>query len=94
MNEPYDSKFAARKWNIVNDQLNANYDVGNEIVYNTEALKSNLCNHNNAYILGRGHVTVKTAPATQVSLINCMPFTKCITKTDGTLIMIRMIRKI
>ena len=23
-----------RKWNIVNDQLNANYDVGNEITYN------------------------------------------------------------
>ena len=86
MNEPYDSKF--------NNQLNANYDVGNEIIYNTEALKSNLCNHNNAYILERGHVTVKTAPATQVSLTNCMSFTKCITKTDETLIMIRMIRKI
>ena len=86
MNEPYDSKF--------NNQLNANYDVGNEIIYNTEALKSNLCNHNNAYILERGHVTVKTAPETQVSLTNCTSFTKCITKTDGTLIMIRMIRKI
>ena len=23
-----------RKWNIVSDQLNANYDVGNEITYN------------------------------------------------------------
>ena len=24
-----------KKWNIVNDQSNMNYDVGNEIVYNT-----------------------------------------------------------
>ena len=37
-----DSKFVTRKWNIINDQLNANYDVGNEIICNTEVLKSNL----------------------------------------------------
>ena len=29
--------------NIVNDQSNANYDVGNGVIYNTEVLKSNLC---------------------------------------------------
>ena len=34
-----DSKFVTIKWNIVNDQPNANYDVGNEIIYNTEVLK-------------------------------------------------------
>ena len=28
-----------RKWNIDNDQLKANYDVGNEIIYNTEVIK-------------------------------------------------------
>ena len=27
LNEPNDSKFVTRKWNIVNDQSNANYDV-------------------------------------------------------------------
>ena len=48
MNEPNDSKFVARKWNIVNDQSNANYDVGYEIIYNTEVLKSNLCDYNDA----------------------------------------------
>ena len=54
MNEASDSKFVTRKWNIVNDQSNANYDVGNEIIYNTEVLKSNLCDYNDAYILVRG----------------------------------------
>ena len=29
LNEAGDSKFAARKWNIVNYQSNANYSVGN-----------------------------------------------------------------
>ena len=32
------SKIARRKLNIVNDQSNANYDVGNEIIYNTDKI--------------------------------------------------------
>ena len=96
MNEVSDSKFVTRKWNIFNDQMtndklpkcendklsNANYDVGNEIKYNTEVLKSNLCDHNDVYILVRGDITVKVAPATQKAFKNCAPFTKCITKID------------
>ena len=39
-----------KKWNIVNDQSNMNYDVGNEIVYNTHILKFNLSNFNDVYI--------------------------------------------
>ena len=58
MNEASDSKFLARKWNVVNDQSDANYDVGNEIMYNTVVLKSNLCDYNDAYILVMGDITV------------------------------------
>ena len=43
LHEPNDSKFVTRKWNVVNDQSNANYDAGNEIIYNEEVLKSNRC---------------------------------------------------
>ena len=32
LNEENDFKFVTRKWNIVNDQSNANYDAGNEII--------------------------------------------------------------
>ena len=63
LNEASDSKFVTRKQNIVNDQSNANYDVGNEIIYNTEILKSNLCDFNDAYILGKGDITVTAASA-------------------------------
>ena len=42
LNEASDSKFVTNKWNIVNDQLNANYDVGNDIIYNTKVLNYNL----------------------------------------------------
>ena len=86
LNEANDCKIATTKWNIANDQSNTKYDAGNEIIYNTEVLKSNLCEYNNAYILVKGAITVTAAPATQVSFKNCVPFTKSIIKIDGTTI--------
>ena len=86
MNEPNDFKFVTRKWNILNDQSDEKYDVGNEIIYNTDVLKSNLCDYNDAYILAKCDIAVTAAPATQVSFKNCAPFTKYITKIDGTTI--------
>ena len=47
-----------RKWNIVNDNTNANYDEVNGIIYNTEVLKFNICDYNNAYILMIGNITI------------------------------------
>ena len=75
-----------RKWNIVNDQSNTNYGVGNEIIYNTEVLISNLCNYNNAHILVRGNIIIIGHQVTQVLFKNCTSFTECITKIDGTTI--------
>ena len=75
-----------RKCNVVNDNSNANYGVGNKINYNREVLKSNLCDYNDAYILVRGDITVIAAPETQVAFKNCASFAKCITKVDGTAI--------
>ena len=49
LNNKYDSTFLSRKWNIVNDNSRMNYDVGEEITYNTKVLKSNLCDYNNPY---------------------------------------------
>ena len=39
LNKLSDSRFVTRKWNIINDQSNANYDIGNKIFYITEVLK-------------------------------------------------------
>ena len=68
LNEESNSKFVTRKWNIVNNQSDANYDVGNEIIYNTEILKCNLCGYNNAYILLWGYINIVEGPTTQVVL--------------------------
>ena len=53
-----DSKFAIRKGNIVNGQSNINHDVGNEITYNIEVLKSHLCDKKDAYVLLIGIITI------------------------------------
>ena len=85
LNDANDYKFVTRKWNIVSDNLNANYGIGNEIIYHAEVLKSNLCDYSDAYILVRVDITVTAAPATQVAFRNCAWVTKCITitKIDG-----------
>ena len=86
LNEPNISKFVTRKWNMVNDKSDANHDLGYEIICNTEVLKSNLCDYNNAYILVKGDITVTAVSATQVSFKNSASFTKCITKLGGATI--------
>ena len=40
LNKANNSKFVTRKWNIVNNNSNANYGVGNEIKCKTKLLKS------------------------------------------------------
>ena len=88
MNETNGSKFVTRKWNIVNDNSKANYNAANanEITYNTEVLKSSLCDYNDAYILVRGDITVTAAHEIRVSFKNCALFIKCIIKIDETTI--------
>ena len=49
LNEENDSQFVTRKWNILNDNSRANFDVGSEIIFNKEILKSNLCDCNDAF---------------------------------------------
>ena len=82
MNEPSDSKFVTRKWNIVNDQSNKKYDEGSEIICDAEVLKSNVCDYNDTYILVKGDITVTTTSTAQVSFKHCAPFTKNIIKLD------------
>ena len=85
LNEANNSKFVTRKWNTVNDNSKANYNAGNEIIYNTKVLKYNLCDYNNAYILVSGDIIIAGCNlATEGAFKNCATFTKCITKIDET----------
>ena len=46
LNEANDCKFVTNKWNMISDKSKANYGVGNQIIYNSEVLKSTLCDYN------------------------------------------------
>ena len=84
LNETSDSRFVTKKWSIVSVQTNTNYDAGNEIFYNTEVLKSNLCDNIDAYILARGDITNAGDNGVEIAFKNCSKFIKCIAKNDGT----------
>ena len=84
LNEPRDSKSVTRKWNIVGHQSNGNYDQGNEIIFNTEVLKSKLCDYDDPYILERVDIITIAHNNTPVAFKSCASFPKCIAKIDGT----------
>ena len=78
------SKFATRKWYVINDQNNTDYGEGNEdsttVKFETKVIKSSLCDYSDAYILVTGNITATGGDAnTRVAFKNCAPFTKCIT---------------
>ena len=55
------SKFATRKWCVINDQDNTDYVEGNEsgttVKFETKVIKSSLCDYSDAYILATGDIT-------------------------------------
>ena len=76
------SKFAARKWCIINDQNHGQYGEGNEndstIKFQTKVIKPNLCDYSDAYILVTRDITATGGNAdTKVAFKNCAPFTRC-----------------
>ena len=78
------SKFATRKWYIINDQNNGQYGRENEndstIKFETKVIKLNLCDDSDAYILVTGDIKYTNIAAdTNVAFKNCAPFTRCVT---------------
>ena len=66
LNDPKNksSKFATKKWYIINDQNNGQYGRGNEnendstVKFETEVIKPNLCDYSEAYILVTGDIKI------------------------------------
>ena len=82
------SKFATKKWYIINDLNNGQYGRGNEndstIKFETKVIKPNLCNYSDAYILVTGGIKVADVAAdTNAAFTNCAPFTRCVTHINN-----------
>ena len=90
-NQP--SKFRTKNWVEINNESRGTY-TGDDIKFKTTMLRSNLCDYADAYILVKGTITITgagdDAAARQankknkgVISKNCVPFTKCISRTNN-----------
>ena len=79
-----ESKFATKKWYVIDSQTTkGKYKQGDTIKFETETIKSSLCDYSDAFILVTGNITVAADDNTDVALKNCTPFSTCITKIGG-----------
>ena len=71
------SKFATKKWCIIDSGSNSNYSQNDEIKFLTRSIESSLCDYSDAYILVTGNITdTPNNAATQVVFKNCARFEK------------------
>ena len=81
------SKFATKKWYIIDSESNGNYSKDEEIKFLTRSIESSLCDYSDAYILVTGNITATlNNAAIQVIFKNCAPFEKCRTEINETFI--------
>ena len=50
------SKFATKKWYIIDSESNGNYSHHNPIKFLTKSIESSLCDYSDAYILATGNI--------------------------------------
>ena len=63
------SKFATKKWYVIDSESKGNYSDENEIKFLTSWFESNLCDYHDAYILVTGSINVTGGDAnTKVAL--------------------------
>ena len=58
------SKFATKKWYVIDSESNGNYSKDEEIKFFTRSIESSLCNYSDAYILVTGDITATSKAAT------------------------------
>ena len=81
------SKFATKKWYIIDSESNGNYSHHNPIKFSTKSIESSLCDYSDVYILVTGNINFSVGDNnTKVAFKNCAPFEKCSTGIDGTLV--------
>ena len=92
------SKFATKKWYIIDSEAKGNYLHDNEVKFLTSSLESNLCDYSDAYILVTGNITVTgtiavpassptdTNPQRKQPLDAATPFKDCRTEVNDTFV--------
>ena len=82
-----ESKFATKKWYVIDSQTTkGKYKQGDTIKFETETIKSSLCDYSDAFILVTGNITVAADDNTDVAFKNCAPFSTCTTKINDVFV--------
>ena len=78
-----ESKVATEKWYVTDSQTTkGQYKQGDTTKFETETIKSSLCDYSDAFILVTGNITVTADNDTNVEFKNCAPFSTCSTKIN------------
>ena len=81
------SKFAAKKWYVIDSESKGNYSHENQIKFLTSSLESNLCDYSDTYILVIWNINVTGGDTnTKVALKNYAPLRKCRTEINETFV--------
>ena len=66
-----ESKFATKKCDVIDSETTkGKYKQGDTIKFETETIKSSLCDYSDAFILVTGNITVNAANDTDVAFKN------------------------
>ena len=85
--ENENSKFATKKWYVIDSESNGTYSHHDPIKFLTKSIESSLCDYSDAYILVTGNITVTGGNAnTKVAFKNCAPFKECRTEINETFV--------
>ena len=82
-----ESKFATKKWYVIDSQTTkGKYKQGDTIKFETETIKSSLCDYSDAFILVTGNITVAANNDTDVTFKDCAPFSTGATKINDVFV--------
>ena len=77
------SKFAKRKWYVIDSESKYNYSKDVPINVLAKSLELSLCDYSDAYVLATGNITATpNNNATQGVFKNCAPFKDCRTEIN------------
>ena len=81
------SKFATKKWYIIDNESKGNYSHENPIKFLTSSLESSLCDYSDAYILVTWNIRItRSAKNTKAAFKNCAPFANSKTEINETFV--------
>ena len=82
-----DSKFVTKKWYVIDSQITKGKCEQDDVIkFETETIKSSLCDYSDAFILVPGNIIVAADNNTDVAFKNCAPCSTCTKNINDTLV--------